>query len=302
MEEDEDGGVKIRHLPPQTEVENKLLLSASQFDLHLTVVSSANSSDILSCTSNENLLFKVKEEVESEESLLLLPENNSTDSLNISSNKNLLPEIKNESLPLLTESVDDCDNVTVLKLLNIKYNLPSSTVSPVNSSDTPKLRINEEFPVKEEYEASLLSESVNFCNTAAVLPKEVKSVGLQVNAAEDLNQFRDAQVQVNTSAKVTVTEFVHTDDQLKSLTGLETFALLDDLVDELKLKVKDKRLHRLTLFQRVFMTLMKMKLNLPYVVLAVLFGVSGQTCKDVFTNIASILPPILKKKYSFSSV
>jgi predicted transcriptional regulator len=66
----------------------------------------------------------------------------------------------------------------------------------------------------------------------------------------------------------------------------------------LRSTVQDKHIHRLSLCKRLLLFFIKMKLDLPYVELSILFGISSQTCKAVFVDVTTGLSPILKTYYS----
>jgi hypothetical protein len=77
--------------------------------------------------------------------------------------------------------------------------------------------------------------------------------------------------------------------------------LLHTIVELLSTVIKDHRIHKRSLYKRVFLCFLKMKLDLPYSFLSILFGVSGQTCKNIFYEILISLAPILKCAIPFPS-
>lgn len=91
---------------------------------------------------------------------------------------------------------------------------------------------------------------------------------------------------------------IDTDAKLCSLAGLHSLKLLDVLVKLVCEYFPDIRQNRLTMKERIFMTFIKMKTGLRYVVLASLFGtVTSKTCKiivhDTISKLAFVLKPLI---------
>lgn len=91
---------------------------------------------------------------------------------------------------------------------------------------------------------------------------------------------------------------VKTEAQLTSCTGLDTFEGFRSLCDAVEFYC-EKRLEKedtyaLDVEARVFLTLMKLKLNPSYVFMTIIFGVSSTTCSKYFKETLSILSQLLK--------
>ncbi|EFN73369.1 hypothetical protein EAG_08831, partial [Camponotus floridanus] len=85
---------------------------------------------------------------------------------------------------------------------------------------------------------------------------------------------------------------------LSTLTGLESFDILNTIVDTIKLVYKDKfekNNVRMNTRDRVIMTYMKLKQNVSYSLLAIIFNCySAKHCQRVFYNTVKILNKCLK--------
>ncbi len=93
---------------------------------------------------------------------------------------------------------------------------------------------------------------------------------------------------------VSIQDFVNTDRNLNILTGITSITMLDWLTDLLQ-RHKNYNQHRLTARQRIIMTFLKMKLDLPYAALGVLFrNVSKDAIKRSFVETVNVLSEILK--------
>lgn len=111
----------------------------------------------------------------------------------------------------------------------------------------------------------------------------------------------DFEVQVNSDRISTLCDLLNTESALRSFTGLNNFELLKCLEVMVKQVLQDSRTHRLTIKQRIILTMTKLKLDLSYVTLAILFNISGQLCKNYFSEMVIILARILKPCIYFPS-
>lgn len=103
--------------------------------------------------------------------------------------------------------------------------------------------------------------------------------GCQVNSGDFLNSF---------------TESINSDIKLNAVTGVATFKLLNQIVlTYSKLEPENNR-NALTNKARVMLTLIKMKLNLTFRVLSVLFEITANTCRNIFQSVLPTLAFILK--------
>lgn len=118
-------------------------------------------------------------------------------------------------------------------------------------------------------------------------------------AYEGPKSYRDFQVQVNTPKVNTLCELIFTDSALNSFTGLSNFELLDVITEALRSVYGDQRSHRLTIKQRIVLLLTKLKCDLSYCTLSVLFGISSELCKKYVHEMLPILSRVLKSTIRF---
>lgn len=83
--------------------------------------------------------------------------------------------------------------------------------------------------------------------------------------------------------------------KLNTATGISSIELLDTIVSLFDNHHIPKRIRKLSTKERVIMTFMKLKLDVSYIILSILFRtVTSQTCKDIFHETIIHLSAILK--------
>lgn len=88
---------------------------------------------------------------------------------------------------------------------------------------------------------------------------------------------------------------LNTNCKLNTATGLGSFELLETIVSLFDKYSCAKRSRKLNSRERILLTFMKLKLDVSYVVLSILFGtITSQTCKDIFQETILYLSMILK--------
>lgn len=103
----------------------------------------------------------------------------------------------------------------------------------------------------------------------------VVDIGVQVKSGDLFKSFRS---------------LIKNDADLSTVTGIESFQILDTIVDLVKLVGKDDPRSKLDIEGRVIMTFMKLKQNITYAFLAVLFQCyTPQNCKKIFYSMLDIL-------------
>uniref|UniRef100_A0A6P7H673 Uncharacterized protein LOC114346673 n=1 Tax=Diabrotica virgifera virgifera TaxID=50390 RepID=A0A6P7H673_DIAVI len=112
--------------------------------------------------------------------------------------------------------------------------------------------------------------------------------------------FKDFQVQVDTPKVSTVCNLITTNSALNSFTGLNSFKLLDIIVEAVCSVYSDQRSHRLSIKQRIFLVLTKLKCDLTYVTIALLFGISQELCNKYFNDMLPILSKVLSSVIRFT--
>ncbi|XP_044582950.1 uncharacterized protein LOC123263972 [Cotesia glomerata] len=107
-----------------------------------------------------------------------------------------------------------------------------------------------------------------------------KSIGIQVQSDLMIQKF---------------SSLITSKEELSTLTGIPTFEVLN-LLEELVATVrpKHKTSSRFELREMILMTFMKLKQNLSYAVLAILFKCSNDTCKDIIFDMIDNLNLCLK--------
>lgn len=97
---------------------------------------------------------------------------------------------------------------------------------------------------------------------------------------------KDASVQVKSGdISVSFCSIIDAEKKLNTLTKIPRFLLLHCLCDSLSEIVKDQKVQRLNINERVILTFMKMKLNISFTLLSTLFGnITATTCKSVFVQ------------------
>lgn len=114
--------------------------------------------------------------------------------------------------------------------------------------------------------------------------------------------FCDFQVQVNMPRVQTICDLLATDSALNSFTGLNSFELLDTLLEAVQSVYIDQRSHKLSVKERIVLVLVKLKCDLSYVTLAILFGISHELCKKYVLEMLPILSRVLQSTIRFPSV
>ncbi|KAJ8679723.1 hypothetical protein QAD02_015510 [Eretmocerus hayati] len=124
----------------------------------------------------------------------------------------------------------------------------------------------------------------------------VGSVG-SAGKTKPTTQQRDFSVQAN--YKFTVLDMLKTDQQLSSATGIESFKLLDVIVNCMKTATDDhfeKKSYVMDTRKRVLMTYMKIKQNISFRFLSIIFGsiVTEQQFGRIFVQTVLMLNKIMK--------
>lgn len=117
---------------------------------------------------------------------------------------------------------------------------------------------------------------------------------------------KDVEVQVNSDyLHASFLQNIKNNSELSTLTGLESFVILNTIVDIIKLIYKDKfekNNVRMNTRDRVIMTYMKLKQNVSYSLLAIIFNCySAKHCQRVFYDTVKILSKCLKPAISWPS-
>lgn len=116
-----------------------------------------------------------------------------------------------------------------------------------------------------------------------------------------VHSSRDTEVQVDVPKVFTLCEFLKTDSSLRSFTGISNFKILNYVLHLVQKVFKDKKCRRLTIYERIILTMIKMKLDLSYVCLGILFNISSELCKLYFFEMLSVLSGVLKHTIYFPS-
>ena len=109
---------------------------------------------------------------------------------------------------------------------------------------------------------------------------------------DEVNHLTAEKVQLNqdmSRMRISEESFWDDDGKTKFYTGLNTFAILMKLFRMVKDHISHTSVSSLTIFQKVVMTLMKLRLNLSYQDLGYRFGVSQSTVSRIFISTLDIM-------------
>ncbi|XP_077277163.1 uncharacterized protein LOC143905551 [Temnothorax americanus] len=96
--------------------------------------------------------------------------------------------------------------------------------------------------------------------------------------------------------------FLKTDKELSTATGIQNFELFDSIVAAVKIAAPHLNTGVLSIRERVLMTFMKLKQNLSYSFLSILFPtISVRYCSEIICNMLDILSEILEPCIHFPS-
>ena len=98
------------------------------------------------------------------------------------------------------------------------------------------------------------------------------------------------------SPQIILSELLTSKEKLFTFTGLHSQEMLDTLVDCVKVLVKDSATNKknMSLTNRIVLTLVKIKQNMDFSAIGVLFSVNRQTCSNYFKEMCPILAIVLK--------
>lgn len=130
---------------------------------------------------------------------------------------------------------------------------------------------------------------------------EIQELKIPVDASVQVN-YRDLIPHTDASAQVTsgacyipFSSRITTDHQLSTLCGIRNHQILDRLVLEIDEIYPDKKKHKMTLRDRIIMTMMKLKSDLKFSCLAIIFNcVAESTCRAIFGDTIKKLAKVLK--------
>ncbi|KAJ8981460.1 hypothetical protein NQ317_000136 [Molorchus minor] len=194
--------------------------------------------------------------------------------------------LKNDAVPSLNLPVVVVEDTSKRSLRLTNRNLLKSVVCAGPSGISTSNEDCIELPISEE--------------NIAPRPDEIEAAEILMEELQPKNRnfkFSEVAVQVNTSRMKTICELIDCDSKLNSLTGLPSLKLLDEIV--IVVASKQIRTGRLTTKEKIMLCFCKLKTNLTYVILSMLFGVTSQTCKNIVFNTIPILASILKNCIKF---
>lgn len=145
---------------------------------------------------------------------------------------------------------------------------------------------------KEEDDGNEEDEDINDLN----LNKSLTSLVLAKENASCSTAFKDIGIQVQSDLMIPkFSSLITSKEELSTLTGIPTFELLNLLKDLVAtVRPKGRISSRFDLREMILMTFIKLKQNLSYAMLAVLFKCSNDTCKDIIFDMIDTLYLCLK--------
>ena len=142
--------------------------------------------------------------------------------------------------------------------------------------------------VSEIFEFSCCrGEQANDVATFVSMPKT------QVTSCQtEHNEFRDNSTETFDLENERKTFDFQTDEELKSFCGISLgfLCLISDMIGSL---VKDGR--KVSKRDKLLLFFMKLKFNLPFLCLAILFDIDRRTVSDIFTNVLDSMYEVVKK-------
>lgn len=169
------------------------------------------------------------------------------------------------------ENVNDNDN-EVHQAVAVSFGFSMST--QVNLMDTRKERCSD-----EGFTFADILSNASGCNKCT-----------QFNS---LPLYEDE----DSSPNVTLPELLSSKEKLFTFTGIHSLELLDTLVECVEDVTPDSSTSKkkmLSLKDRVLLTMVKIKQNMTFTAIGVLFGINRQTCSNYFRNMCPVLSLILK--------
>ncbi|KAM9318965.1 uncharacterized protein KZ484_023277 isoform 1-T1 [Pholidichthys leucotaenia] len=110
----------------------------------------------------------------------------------------------------------------------------------------------------------------------------------------DHDALRDEVIELKTTIrnlKFDEKSLVDNDDRVQALTGLPSYAKLEVVFDTVKAHLKTNS--SVTVYQQIILALMRLRMNLPLHLLAVLFWVSVPTVSGLFNNTVDVMYSVL---------
>ena len=106
------------------------------------------------------------------------------------------------------------------------------------------------------------------------------------------NEFRDKSTETLELEEVKQTFNIQTDAELKSLCGISLayLSLISEMIGSL---INDGR--KISKMDKLLLFFMKLKFNLPFLCLGILFGIDRRTASDIFTNVLDSMHNVVKK-------
>lgn len=109
------------------------------------------------------------------------------------------------------------------------------------------------------------------------------------------SSFQDVGVQVQSGDLLPkFLQFLKSDSELSTFTGIESFNILNVIIDLIKFVKPDDIKAKLSVQDKVLMTYVKLKQNMSYACLSILFNCTAKQCQRIFTEMIHILSKCLK--------
>lgn len=127
------------------------------------------------------------------------------------------------------------------------------------------------------------------CRTIRLCERNAKKSSAQICP----KSFADFQVQVNTPKLSTLYDLLGTHSAINSFTGISSAKVLKVIVEAVQHHYTDQTSHRLAIKEPIVLLLTKLKCDLTYTTLSVLFGISHELCKKYFCEMLPIISEVL---------
>ncbi|XP_046407437.1 uncharacterized protein LOC124172074 [Ischnura elegans] len=177
----------------------------------------------------------------------------------------------------LIKAVAECDEANIHQLLASPIDEPTKD----SSIETQEIAAAEALISLGDGEVRGVQ-----CSIGTQCVKETRDFGCQVSSGDFLS---------------TVADMIASERNLYTMTGLNSFLQLASILSLFSELQPENTRYSLNNKCKVILTLMKMKLNLSFAVLAILFGCTATTCKNIFAGTAMVLADCLRPALEWPS-
>lgn len=209
---------------------------------------------------------------------------------------------KNRNPELIVRRAERAARRTENKLVNAAHLKTSMEVNPIPVVQEIENQIEVSMDKDQNDTAMSGIHSVLLTNEYSPEKKYV-DIGVQVDhtSVPRSNKMSDKCIQVDVDniprRKESFAKMLSTNRELNAFTGVSSFEQLDAIescVKDLRESLDEKSVSGLPLRELILLVLIKLKLNLSFICLGTLFGISNNTCQRYFYKTLRNLSAVLK--------